>query len=340
MNPESLSPPARIAIVGAAVVIVLAGIQAATPILGPFLIAVFFAMITAPIMAWLTRRGVPRALAAGMVVTGLAVVLVGTIAFLGMAFTEFLLSLPRYEKALEAQATIIASYGIDTAGIQVWDYIDRGFVIQQAAEIARQVGNIAFDAIIVAIAIGFLLIEAPRFAAALARRLGPESPPYRHLTQSGRFLIEYVVIRTEVNLVTGVGTGLFLALLGVEFAALWGFVAFILSYVPYIGLVVAAVPPTLLALVGFGPSGALAVIVAITLIDAAAENLVFPQITRKGLNLSPFVVIFSVVFWGLVLGAVGVFLAIPLTIAVKLFLESWDETRWLGEMMNAGERQK
>ncbi|MCE5338767.1 MAG: AI-2E family transporter [Methanomicrobiaceae archaeon] len=340
MIPESLSPPARIAIVGAAVVIVLAGIRAATPILGPFLVAVFFAMITAPVMTWLTHRGVPPVLAAGTVVAGLIAVLVGTTLFLGAALTGFLLSLPRYEKALEAQAATLASYGIDPASIRVWDYIDQGMVIQQAAELARQIGSITFDAFIVFVAIGFLLLEAPRLAATLRRRLGPGSSPYRHLTQSGRLLVEYVVVRTKVNLVTGVGTGLFLALLGIEFAALWGFVAFVLSYVPYIGLVAAAIPPTLLALIDFGPAGAVAVIAAVALIDAAAENLVLPRMAGRELNLSPFVVLFSVVFWGLILGAVGVFLAIPLTIAVKLFLESWEETRWIGELMGAGDREE
>jgi len=337
MTGESLSPPARIAIIGAAVVIILAGIRAATPILGPFLVAVFFAMITAPVMAWLTHRGVPRVLAAGTVVTGLIAVLVGTTLFLGAALTGFILSLPQYEKALEAQVAVLADYGIDPASIRVWDYIDQGMVIQQAAGLARQIGSITFDAFIVFVAIGFLLLEAPRFAATLRRRLGTESSPYQHLTQSGRLLIEYVVVRTKVNLVTGVGTGLFLYVLGVEFAALWGFVAFVLSYVPYIGLVAAAIPPTLLALIEYGPVGALAVIVAVALIDAAAENLVLPRMAGRELNLSPFVVLFSVVFWGLILGTVGVFLAIPLTIAVKLFLESWEETRWIGELMGAGD---
>jgi predicted PurR-regulated permease PerM len=83
-----------------------------------------------------------------------------------------------------------------------------------------------------------------------------------------------------------------------------------------------------------------AVIAAITLIDAAAENLILPRMAGKDLNLSPFVVIFSVVFWGFVLGAVGVFLAVPLTVAVKLFLESWEESRWIGELMGAGEQQE
>ncbi len=340
MTAESLSPPARIAIVGAAVVIVLAGVQAATSILGPFLVAVFFAMITAPVMTWLTRRGVPRVLAAGTVVAGLIALFVGTAAFLGAALTGFLFSLPQYEEALEAQAAVLAEYGIDPASISIWDYIDRGYVIQQVAGLAQELGSITFDAFIVFIAIGFLLLEAPRLTACLARHLGPDNPHLRHISQSGRFLIDYVVIRTKVNLITGVGTGLFLALIGVDFAVLWGFIAFILSYVPYIGLVVAAIPPTLLALVMYGTGGAVAVIAAITLIDAAAENLILPRMAGKDLNLSPFVVIFSVVFWGFVLGAVGVFLAVPLTVAVKLFLESWEESRWIGELMGAGEQQE
>ncbi|WP_214020950.1 AI-2E family transporter [Methanoculleus sp.] len=340
MTAESLSPPARIAIVGAAVVIVLAGIRVATSILGPFLVAVFFAMITAPVMTWLTRRGVPRVLAAGTVVAGLVALFVGTAAFLGAALTGFLFSLPRYEEALEAQAAVLTEYGIDPASISIWDYIDLGYVIQQVAGLAQELGSITFDAFIVFIAVGFLLLEAPRLTACLARHLGPDNPHLRHISQSGRFLIDYVVIRTKVNLITGVGTGLFLALIGVDFAVLWGFIAFVLSYVPYIGLVVAAIPPTLLALVMYGPGGAVAVIVVIALIDAAAENLVLPRMAGRELNLSPFVVLFSVIFWGFILGAVGIFLAIPLTIAMKLLLESWEETRWIGEMMGNGGREE
>lgn len=340
MTAESLSPPARIAIVGAAVVIVLAGIRVATPILGPFLVAVFFAMITAPVMTWLTRRGVPPILAAGTVVVTLIGLLIGVLAFLGVAFTGFIRSLPQYQASLEAQAAVLADYGIDVGSFTVWDYIDQGFVIQQVAGLARQVGSITFDIFLVFVGIGFLLLEAPRLTAALARRLGPASSLYRHFSQSGRILIDYVVVRTKVNLITGVGTGLFLTLLGVDFAALWGFIAFVLSYVPYIGLAAAAIPPTLLALIEFGPAGAIAVIVVIALIDAAAENLVLPRMAGRELNLSPFVVLFSVVFWGFILGAVGIFLAIPLTIAVKLLLESWEETRWIGEMMGNGGREE
>lgn len=341
---ERLSPPARIAIVGAAVVIVLAGLQAAASIVSPLLVAVFFAMITAPIMTWLTRRGVPPVLAAGTVVVGLIGVLVGMIAFLGAALTGFVRSLPQYQARLDEQLAVTQSildeYGITPGGTQIGDYIDQGFIVQQVAGLAREVGSIAVDIFVILVGIGFLLLEAPRIAAVTRRHLGAESPPYRHLAQSGRLLIEYVVVRTKVNLITGIGTALFLTVLGVDFALLWGFIAFVLSFVPYIGLAAAAIPPTLLALIEFGPAGAVAVIAVVALIDAAAENLVLPRMAGRDLNLSPFVVLFSVVFWGVIFGAVGVLLAIPLTIAVKLFLESWDETRWIGEMMGNGGREE
>ncbi|MCK9308218.1 MAG: AI-2E family transporter [Methanoculleus sp.] len=338
---ERLSPPAYIAMIGAAVVIVLAGLQAATAIVSPFLVAVFFAMITAPIMAWLTHRGVPRVIAAAAVVTGLIGVLVGMIAFLGVALTGFVRSLPQYRARLDEQLaatqSILTEYGITPGGTQIGDYIDQGLIVQQVAGFAREVGSIAVEIFVILVGIGFLLLEAPRIAAVVRQHLGAESAPYRHLMESGRLLIEYVVVRTKVNLITGAGTGLFLAVLGVDFALLWGFVAFVLSYVPYIGLVLAAIPPTLLALIEFGPAGAVAVIAAVALIDAAAENLILPRMAGRDLNLSPFVVLFSVVFWGIIFGVVGVLLAIPLTIAVKLFLESWDETRWIGELLGAGE---
>ncbi len=336
---EDPSPPARIVIIGAAVVIILAGVRAATPILGPFLVAIFFAMVTAPAMSWLTRRGVPPAIAAGGVVAGLIGILTGATLFLGAAFTGFIRTLPRYITALEEQMGALAGYGIDPGSIRIWDYIDQETLVREVAGIARDAGTIAFDAFLVAMAIVFLLLEAPRLTAGLRRHLGAESPLYQHFSQSGQVLIEYVIVRTKVNLITGVGIAIFLYAYGIEFAVLWGFVAFVLSYIPYIGLTVAAIPPTLIALVEKGLAGAIVIIVAITIINTVGENLVFPRIASQGLNLSAFIILFSVVFWALVLGAVGVFLAIPLTIAVKFFLESWEETRWIGEMMDAKDRQ-
>jgi hypothetical protein len=129
------------------------------------------------------------------------------------ALTGFLFSLPQYEEALEAQAAVLAEYGIDPASISIWDYIDRGYVIQQVAGLAQELGSITFDASSSSSRSGSSSSKRPAYGLPRAH-LGPDNPHLRHISQSGRFLIDYVVIRTKVNLITGVGTGLFLALIG------------------------------------------------------------------------------------------------------------------------------
>ncbi|MGB4196890.1 MAG: AI-2E family transporter, partial [Methanoculleus sp.] len=117
----NLPPPARIAMIAAAVVIVLAGIRAATPILAPLLVAVFFAMITAPLMKWLTRRGAPPVIAAAAVVAGLIGLFAAAVAFLGVAFAGFIRSLPQYRESFLEQVTVLADYGIDIGSFTIWD---------------------------------------------------------------------------------------------------------------------------------------------------------------------------------------------------------------------------
>ena len=105
--------------------------------------------------------------------------------------------------------------------------------------------------------------------------------------------------------------------LGVDYALLWGLMAFILSYVPYIGLFTAAVPPTILALAEHGLTRALIVVVGVILINLAIENIVEPQLTGKTLKLSPTVVVLSFFFWAWLLGPTGALLSMPITTLVN-----------------------
>ncbi len=106
-----------------------------------------------------------------------------------------------------------------------------------------------------------------------------------------------------------------------------------LTYIPYIGLVLASIPPIMLALFKYGPVGALAVIVVIPIVDVLAENIVFPSLAGKGLKLSPAFLFLSLIYWNYVLGTAGVLLSIPLTIVLKIIFESFEETKWLARLM-------
>ncbi len=235
--------------------------------------------------------------------------------------------------------SILAASGVNTASLQLYDLIDRGVIVSQLAAFVSSLGTAVFDITLILIGTGFLLLEASRFSTGIERRLGADSPLIGRFRQSSRILIDYIVVRTKVNLITGIGVGGFLYALGVDFALLWGLLTFVLSYIPYLGLALAALPAVILAWLELGPLAVLIILVGITIINFIAENVFFPQIASEGLDLSPFIVLASVIFWGFILGAAGVFLAVPLTLAVKMLLENWQETRWLAVLMSSSDRQ-
>lgn len=135
----------------------------------------------------------------------------------------------------------------------------------------------------------------------------------------------------------GIGTAILLLIGGIDFAILWGILTFLLSYIPYLGFILAALPPMLLGLFKYGPVGALAVLVGISLVNALVENVIFPSLAGKSLKLSPSIVFLSLFYWAYVLGTAGALIAIPLKMVVKIILESFDETRWLAKLMESSE---
>jgi len=132
-------------------------------------------------------------------------------------------------------------------------------------------------------------------------------------------------------------TGLIIAIamwiIGVDYPVLWGVLAFMLNFVPNIGSIIAAVPAVLLAMVQLGLPSALVVAAVYVAVNVLIGNIVEPRFMGKGLGLSTLVVFVSLVFWGWVLGPVGMLLSVPLTITVKLALDSKPETQWLGHLL-------
>jgi AI-2 transport protein TqsA len=124
-----------------------------------------------------------------------------------------------------------------------------------------------------------------------------------------------------------------LLLLGVDFALMWGILTFFLSFVPYIGLVLAVTPAVVLALAEFGVTRAVLAIVGVIVINILAENVLSPMMMGRGLNLSPTVVFLSFIIWAWLLGGPGAFLALPLTLFVAVMFDTFPETRWLASVI-------
>jgi len=144
---------------------------------------------------------------------------------------------------------------------------------------------------------------------------------------------KYLAIKTTISLVTGVLIAGWTWFLGLDFFLLWGLIALLMNFIPNVGSILAAIPAVLLAVVQLGVPDALLVASGYLVVNVLMGNLVEPRFMGKGLGLSPLVVFLSLILWGWMFGAVGMFLSIPLTMIVKLALEHAPSTRWLGVML-------
>ena len=167
----------------------------------------------------------------------------------------------------------------------------------------------------------------------LSSSLTQNNPQLAGAIVVGQYVVRQFGLRALINVITGAGVTVLLLVLGVDFAVLWGVLTFFLSFVPYIGLVLAAVPAVVLALAEFGLSRALLVIAGMIVIDTLVENVLSPMMMGHGLSLSPTIVFLSFTFWIWLLGAPGAFLAIPITIFVAVMFGTFPETRWMASLM-------
>jgi AI-2 transport protein TqsA len=166
--------------------------------------------------------------------------------------------------------------------------------------------------------------------------VGTDHPQAERLIVFGRNVVRQLGLRAIVNLITGAGVTVLLFVMGVDFPVMWGILTFFLSFIPWIGLVLAVAPAVVLALAEHGPERALLVIAGVIVINVLAENLVSPMLMGRGLSLSPTFLFIGFIFWAFVLGGPGAFLAAPLTIFVALMLATFPGTRWLASLMSTG----
>ncbi|HUF26847.1 MAG TPA: AI-2E family transporter, partial [Gemmatimonadaceae bacterium] len=216
------------------------------------------------------------------------------------------------------------------------DIVNPVAVLDVARTTVRGIASVLTTAFLVLIILIFMLAEASAFPAKIRTAIG------RTDVDLGRYLRivdevqRFLGIKTLTSLMTGTLIGLWTWMLGIDFPLLWGLVAFLFNYIPAIGSVVAAIPAIMLALVQFGFSHAIIVATGYLAVNVGIGNLLEPNLMGRRLGLSALVVVLSLIFWGFVLGPVGMFLSVPLTVMVKIMLENTDEFRWVAVLLDSG----
>ncbi len=331
---------ARFLVMAAALVVVVAGLRQSSQILLPFLTAVFLAVVSLPIMVWLQRRKVPTPLAVLSTVAAAAAVVSVLAIVVGRSVNEFAEVAPQYQERLAVLVTDLLAWveglGVPALETSLFEYMNADALINLVGNTLGALAGIVSNAFLVLLVVIFILFEAAGFGAKLRVAFGDrEGGSLARFGQMTLQIQNYLAIKTVVSVSTGLLAGLWVWALGIDFPLLWGLIAFVFNYIPNLGSIFAAVGPVLLALVQFGPGRGLVVAAGYVAINLVFGNVVEPLLLGRRLGLSTLVVLLSLVFWGWVWGPMGMLLAVPLTMMVKIALENTEDLRWVAVMLDA-----
>lgn len=335
MEINTSSAPAKILVYSTFAIILTIGMREIAPILTTVFFSVFAALIFIPLVRWFKRKGVSGGLSVllviflfALIISVLGVVVLGAAVQLGS-------QLPNYQSQLIEILEKLSPYLPTTEELSLQSILRDIALLAISLTVNALNGliNAGTTVGIIIVTTVFLLLSAAGVQEKAEQKAEEQSILESRLSKFGKGLVGYIVIRTEVNLVTAVGIAIILLIGGIDFAVFWGVMAFFLGYIPYIGLALTTIPPAFFGLLQYGLVGALAVIIAISIVNALTENVIFPSLAGKGLQLSPAIVFLSLLYWNYVLGAAGMLLATPLAIVLKVILESFEETKWLAGLM-------
>ena len=326
--------PITIALAGVALVgIVLILISWSAPVLTPIMLGWYLTALALPGYIGLQNRGVKRGIALLLLISA---ILVGGVA-IGLLFIVSINSLQNglalYMDGLdELAASVAEALGGSEESAAVGNLLSSDVLGKVLASFLPALISAATNFLFSLVLVAFFLLEAPRFQRLLNNVL-TDRPMLSQMPALMKTAVAYFGIRTRLNLLTGIGFAVWLFILGVDYAALWGVLTFVLSYVPYIGLFTAMIPPTILAIAEFGLARGVLVVAGAVGFNLLIENVLEPSYTGKKLRLSPSVVFVSFFVWGWLLGPVGALLSMPITVMLMLILNQHESTQWLAKIV-------
>lgn len=413
---ESSSRGSQTLVALASLVVIVAGMRAASELIVPFLLAAFLAVICLPPLVWMKKRGAPNWLCVLLMAGAFVVVSLVLAAMVRNSAAGLTVKLADYRQEIRQRVDKLKSFDLkkcldslgkdhdetdkekddDKAGEQKAeeqqdisekktdnaaeekivgdtpikvaanpdtpanaisliespddpsnktsappkDQPDGAFGADRLFSIltgtVTGVAGLLSNALLILLTVIFILLEAATIPAKLNAMPGNSAFSVDNLAKIIDNVNRYMAIKTMTSLATGVLVGVMLAFLGVPFATIWAMLAFFLNFVPNIGSFIAAIPAVLVALLDLGLGAAFGAAIGYVVINGVIGNVVEPRVMGHGLGLSTLVVFVSLVFWGWVLGPVGMLLSVPLTMTAKIAMESNPQTRWVAVLLGPG----
>lgn len=323
----------------AASIIVLAAVKATAFIVGPLVLATLFVAVLRPLYLLMLKKKFPLGLAT--LITIFCFILI--IVFMGwvftLAITQTIAVIQEYGpdvsakfQEMDSSLSELPSYAAGLGGLlkSIDPAVISGFLTGLVGAMTSFISSL--------VVLFFLFVFTLTGVPLIMQRMREAFGETHQLTLKTMSFLEnlarYFILRTLVNAVTGVGIALTCVLLGIPDALVWGLLTFVLSYIPYIGMFIACVPPGIIAFAQGGVTELAIFIVICVIINGVAEQVLSPIITGRGLSISPVLIFVSFIVWGWVLGGIGYVVAVPMTLLVLLFMNSFKETAGIAHLVS------
>jgi predicted PurR-regulated permease PerM len=325
----------------ASLFIVLAGLKVAAGVLVPIVYAFFLAVLSFPLLRFLVRKRLPFVVALGTTLLMNLGVLAGIIFLAVRLLMSFNKDLPRYLRGLQSTMNEFAVWlqdnGVNDAKPTIDSMFDWNQLISYATQqdVVTRLGSMlgSTSLIMVLIVMMFMLMEAQGTERRLVAVRQAGGPDLSGLLRSATDIQKYLGVKTLISALTGALAGVWCWFFDLQYPLLWAILAFVFNFIPAVGSSAASIPAIVEALVQHGTGAAVGVALGYGLVNFCLDNFVQPQLLGNRFGISAIVVVLSVIFWGWLWGPLGMFMAVPLTMVIKVLLDNNEEFRWISIAM-------
>lgn len=328
----------------ASFVVIIAGIKMASQVVVILFLAIFISSIFSTLLKVLQKKHIPRLFSYFIIL--LIVVSIGLMLayVINISLNDFLTNLPTYEEKFKNTVLDLLHYaqdlGIQIDKAKIMGALNFNSFFGFTTNIIGSIGTFLSKFLLVVIGVAFILAESKSFQTKLRVIFRNNAKKLEHFNLFSFNIQKYFVVKSFTSFLTGFIITIVLSLLGVDYPILWGVIAMLFNFIPVVGSIIASIPAILLTFMNLDLNTTIWVIVLYVIINVSISNILEPKLMGKELGLSPLVIFFSLIFWGYILGLVGMFLAVPITMTLKIAFDSNTSTHWLGILMSDLSRKK
>lgn len=319
-------------------IIIFSGLKIADKIIVPFLLSMFIALISFPLLKFFQSKKISTPISVTLVLITIISISLSIAALIGTSLNSFRKSLPTYQEKISTEidkiSGILEKYDIAINSQIIYEYVDPTFIMQSVANTISAFGIVLTNYFLILFIVMFTLLEAAGFSKKIRLAFDGSETSIKNFHSFSENMNKYLSIKTIVSMITGFLIYISLTFIGLDHAIMWGLIAFFLNYIPNIGSIIASIPSIIIALIQFNFYYALLVALIYLIVNIVMGSLIEPRYLGKELGLSTLIIFLSLIFWGWLLGPVGMLLSVPLTMILKIWLENNNESKWIAILLS------